>query len=146
MSRTPLEVNARKTPPVQEIILRIPQPNYKAASPHRIPHRPLRRRSLFNMAGRCPYWTSNSASTGHLICLRSRYCAYIIMHLKYHGHRRKRNKDGPTSTPIYSLVFLTIFLFFTILSTDGSKAGHPRTLSEFGFIHSSKSHSRQGVP
>ena len=112
MSHTPLEVNTWKTTPAQKIILRIPQLNYKAASSHRIPHQPSRRRSPFNMTGQCPYWTSNSSSTARLICLRSRYRTYITMHLKYPGHRRKHNKDGPTNTPINSLVFLTIFFFY----------------------------------
>ena len=146
MSHTPLEVNAQETPPVQRTILRIPQPNYKAASSHRIPHRPLRRRSSFNMTGRCPYWTNNSASAARLICLHSRYRAYIIMHLKYPGHRRKHNKDGPTNTPINSLVFLTIFLFLlSSLQMAQRRVTHGLYRSSGSYTHP-KSHSRQGIP
>ena len=35
------------------------------------------------------------------------------MHLKYHGHQEKQNKDGLTSNPINSLILLTIFFFTT---------------------------------
>ena len=114
-------MSARNTPSVQEIILWLPQPNYAAALSRRIPCRPSCRRSPFNMTDQCPYWTSNSASAVRLICLRSGYRAYIIMHLKYPEHRRKHNEGGPANS--YNPTFLTALFLFP--STGSSRAGHP---------------------
>ena len=118
-------MSALNTPSVQEIILRLPQPNYAAALSHHIPCRPSWRRSPFNMTDQCPYWTSNPASVVRLICLRSGYCAYIIMHLKYPGHRRKHNTGVP-ATPYFSNC---PFFLFIIPSTGSSRASHPEDSS-----------------
>jgi len=88
------------------------QPKYKAAPLSRTTHRPLSLRSLLNGTDLSQSWISSSASVVRLTITRSLYHACIIMYLKYPSHRRRHNTGKPTSTPISSLSFLTIFFLF----------------------------------
>ena len=117
----------RSTPSGLRIILWPPQPKYTAALLSRIPRRPLSRRSPFNRTDQYQSWTRSSASVVRLIYLQSLYRAYITMHLKYPGHRRKHNTDGSTGTPINYFLFpfsKLLFLFPLSFATGSAKAGH----------------------
>ena len=56
---------------------------------------------------------SSLASAAHLLYWQSSHHAYITVHSRYHGHRRKHNTDKPASI---SITFFSKLLFLSSLS------------------------------
>ena len=91
-----------------------------------------------------PERTLQFGSAAHLIYLRNLYRAYITMHLRYLGHRRKHNTDEPASTPITSVSFLITFFHYPLPQVT-QRLVIPCTLLEFGSVHSPRGYFRQGI-
>ena len=93
----------------------------KEASLSRISHRSLNRRPILRRTGQFQSWISSSASVAHLLYPRILHCAYITMHSKYLGQRRRHTAEKVHSTarPYSDLTYL--FFSFTAGSFENLK-------------------------